>query len=161
MNEEQCRQIQELYLEMQPKLLSYARVRLNSMDQAEEAIQETFRIACGKPEQLLESGNPPGWLMNTLKYVILDTMRQQESGRQLLSKYLLAMSTAITFTEDKISLDVLYENIADREEFTLIKEMAVDGRSHQEMAAARGISVDACKKRVQRAKETLKSKLKL
>ena len=40
-----------------------------------------------------------------------------------------------------------------------IKEMAIDGRSHLEMATARGITVAACKKRVQRAKETLQKKL--
>jgi len=35
-----------------------------------------------------------------------------------------------------------------------------DGRSHLEMANARGITVSACKKRVQRAKEKLKNKIK-
>ena len=50
--------------------------------------------------------------------------------------------------------------MSDLEEFQLLKEMAVDGKSHLEMAQARGISVNACKKRVQRAKEVLQKKIK-
>jgi len=38
--------------------------------------------------------------------------------------------------------------------------MAVNGRSHKEMAESRGISVNACKKRVQRAKEVLRKKIR-
>ena len=55
---------------------------------------------------------------------------------------------------------LMYENVSHTEEFKLIKEMAIDGRSHLEMANARGITISACKKRVQRAKEMLQKKMK-
>ena len=53
----------------------------------------------------------------------------------------------------------MYGKVAQLEEFQLLKEMAVDGLSHLEMAQKRGISVDACKKRVQRAKKFLQKKI--
>ena len=67
----------------------------------------------------------------------------------------------LSFTEDKVNLNILYENIADTEEFKLLSEMAIEGKSHEEMAKARGITVSACKKRVQRAKEKLQKKIKV
>lgn len=161
MNAEQSAQVKKLYLDMHDKLVSYALSKFHDESQAEEAVQETFKIACRKPEDLLTSPNPPGWLMNVLKNVIRSTLRAREANRDLLSKYLLTMSQEITFTEDKINLAVLYENIADGEEFKIIYEMAVDGRTHLEMAQDRNISVSACKKRVQRAKEMLRSRIKL
>lgn len=160
MDKEHSEMIERLYLEMYDMLLCYARSSLAEEALAEEAVQETFRIACQKPEESCGSPNPKGWLVKTLKYTICDIKRDRESNRQILSDYLATQSRQALFSEDKISLEVMYENIADLEEFRLIKEMAVDGRSHLEMAEARGITVNTCKKRVQRAKGLLRRKIK-
>ena len=142
---------------MYDMLITYARCSFEEESLAEEAVQETFQIACQKPDKLCESINPKGWLVNTLKFTIRNMKRSRESARQILSSYLIE---SIAFSEDKLSLQLMYENVSHTEEFKLIKEMAIDGRSHLEMANARGISVSACKKRVQRAKETLQKKIK-
>ena len=160
MNSEYNQRIEQLYLEMYDKLIAYARCSFEEESLAEEAVQETFQIACLKPDKLCESLNPRGWLVNTLKFTIRNMKRTRESARQLLSNYLITQNECIAFAEDKLSLQLMYEDISHTEEFKLIKEMAIDGRSHLEMANARGISVSACKKRVQRAKETLREKIK-
>lgn len=160
MNPEYSERIKQFYLEMYDMLITYARCSFEEESLAEEAVQETFQIACQKPDKLCESLNPKGWLVNTLKFTILNMKRSRENARQILSGYLIAQNECVAFSEDKVCLQVMYEDIAHTEEFKLIKEMAIDGRSHLEMANARGISVDACKKRVQRAKETLKRKMK-
>ena len=160
MNPEYSEKIEKLYLEMYEKLMAYAGSSFSEESLAEEAVQETFRIACQKPEQLCLSPNPQGWLVNTLKLTIRSIKRNREYARQLLSGYLMERQEEGAYSEDRLRLRLLYENLADTEEFKLIKEMAVDGRSHLEMAQARGISVNACKKRVQRAKEFLKRKIK-
>lgn len=59
MDSAQSDQIEALYLQMYPKLLRYARATLPEA-LAEEAVQETFRIACSKPDAVLHSANPPG-----------------------------------------------------------------------------------------------------
>lgn len=159
MNTEQSDAIRQLYFETYDMLIGYAQCALQEESLAEEAVQETFRIACQKPEKLLECPAPKGWLVNTLKYTIRNMQRSRENARQLLPRYLAAQTENITFSENKVSLEVAYENVADLEEFKLLKEMAVDGRSYLEMANARGITVSACKKRVQRAKEILRKKL--
>lgn len=158
MTSDQRKRIEEFYLEMYDRLFIYARSALDNESLAEEAIQETFRIVCMKPEDLLSCPNPKGWIVNTLKYTIQNMKRSRDKANVLLTQY-LAANSSVSFSEDRISLEVTYENVARSEEFSLIKEMAVDGRSHLEMARSRGISVAACKKRVQRAKEFLRRKI--
>ena len=159
MNTEQSKRIEQLYLEMYDLLMAYARSSLENESLAEESVQETFRIACLKPEDLFASPNPKGWLINTLKNTIRNIKRSRTNANKLLIEYMATQSTDLSFSEDKLSLEVTYANVAHLEEFKLLKEMAVEGRSHLEMAQSRGISVDACKKRVQRAKELLRRKI--
>lgn len=159
MNAEQKQRIEALYLEMFDKLMAYARCSLDSEALAEEAVQETFRIACQKPEALCSSNNPQGWLVMTLKNTIRNMRSSRATAKRIVERYLTTQIKEISFTEDKIQLNVLYENVADTEEFKLLSEMAIEGKSHEEMAKARGITVSACKKRVQRAKEKLQRKI--
>ena len=156
---DQRNRIEAFYKEMYDLLLIYARNALENESLAEEAIQETFRIACTKPEDFLSSPNPKGWILNTLKYTIQNMKRSRDKANVLLTQYLASHSNSVAFSEDRISLEVTYENVAQSEEFQLIREMAVEGKSHLEMAQSRGITIAACKKRVQRAKEFLRRKI--
>ena len=160
MNAAQNQEIEQLYHEMFDKMRIYAFCSLKIEALAEEAVQETFRIACQKPEQLCESVNPRGWLMQTLKYTIANIKHSRESAKKIMQRYLIANDMDDTLSEDTLYLNVLYDNISDTEEFKLLAEMVIEGRSHLEMATSRGISVSACKKRVQRAKEALRKNLK-
>lgn len=159
MTAEQRKSIEELYIEMYDRLMAYARSSLENESLAEEAIQETFRIACMKPDDLLACPNSRGWLVITLKNTIQNIKRNRANASKLLVAYAAVQGNEVAVSEDKISLEVTYGNLAPLEEFKLIKEMALEGKSHLEMAQARGISVDACKKRLQRAKEKLRQKI--
>ncbi len=161
MNAEQSQQIEALYLEMFDKLMAYACSSLDNEALAEEAVQETFRIACQKPEALCKSLNPQGWLVLTLKNTIRNMKSSRATARRIVEHYLMTQIKEISFSEDRIQLNILYENVVDTEEFKLLSEMAIEGRSHEEMASSRGITVSACKKRVQRAKEKLQKKIKI
>jgi len=158
MDTEQRELIERLFLEMYEKLLMYARYALPESSLAEEAVQETFQIACQKPESLQESPNPQGWLVNTLKNTIRNIKHNRANAERILAQYLHVPDDR-TYSEDELNLGVLYEDIVDTEEFKMLKEYAIDGRSHLEMATARGITINACKKRLQRAKEKLRIKI--
>ena len=155
MDIEQHRLIEDLFIEMYEKLLTYARCSLPEEGLAEEAVQETFRIACQKPESLQASPNPQGWLVNTLKNTIRNIKHSRATAARILAQY-QQVRIEDTYSEDELSLTTLYGEVADKEEFKLLKEFAIDGRSHMEMAKDRGITVNACKKRLQRAKENLR-----
>ena len=159
MDEKYSREIERLYLRMYEQLYVYARCTMENDSLAEEAVQETFRIACQKPEAVCGSEKPEGWLVNTLRYVMANMERRRMTASRILKGYMLSQAEDMTITEDGIKLEVLYGAIAELDEFKLIKEIAVDGRSQLEMAQARSISLAACKKRVQRAKEKLRKKI--
>ena len=153
--------IGQLYLEMYEKLKIYARTSLENESLAEEAVHEAFRIACQKPEALYDCPNPQGWLVITLKNTIRNIKSNRATAKRIVEIHLMDQAKEFAIHEDAISLKIQYEDIAHTEEFKLLYEMAIEGRSHAEMAHARGISINACKKRVQRAKEFLKNKLEI
>lgn len=151
--------IDRLYLQMYPMLFEYARSTLSNDALAAEAVQDTFLIACQKPEAVCESQNPQGWLVNTLKYVLSNTVRKQNIAKRILLNYFSAIKNDVSYSEDNIDLHLLYGKVADSEEFQLLKEMAIDGRPYEEMADSRGISIATCRKRVERAKKMLRKKI--
>ena len=159
MNGDYSRKIEKLYLEMYDMLLNYARCTEDGEALAEEAVQETFRLACQKPEQLLQSKNPQGWLVKALKYTLRNMKRSRTHAWAIMSAYLLANQKDVVFLEDRMCMQLMYEDISKTKELALLKELVIDKKSCLEIAKAHGISVSACKKRIQRAKETLKRKL--
>lgn len=160
MNEAEEQEIEGLYISMYRKMCAYARSSLGNDALAEEAVQEAFQIALEKKDDFLNSPNPSGWLINTLRNVISNTERSHATAERILRNYLSTHAGTLAISEDRVSVNVLYENVADREEFKLLSEMAIEGKSILEMADERGISVNACKKRVERAKKKLQKFLK-
>ena len=154
------KEIDRLYLQMYSMLFEYARSSLSNDALAEEAVQDTFMIACQKPEALCGSPNPEGWLFNTLKYVISNTFRRQNIAKRIFLDYFSSNVKDISVSSDRVGLEILYDDIADLEEFKLLKEMALEGRSYLEMAKDRGITVSTCRKRVERARKVLQKKIR-
>lgn len=156
LNDNQRCVIKALYLEMYFLLFSYAQNMLSDRSLAEEAVQDTFRIACAKADNLLYSPNPKGWLLNTLKYVIKNKTR----CRAYLINSLELDENIIPGDPDVLDIDFMYSDLTNSEDYKLLKKIALDKYSMLEAAKEMGISVEACKKRVQRAKKKLKKVLK-
>ncbi len=159
MNARYSKEIDRLYVQMYPMLFEYARSSLSNDALAEEAVQDTFIIACQKAEFLCSSPKPEGWLVNTLKYVLSNTIRSQNIAKRILQDYFASIANDASASIDRVGLELLYDDVADLEEFKLLKEMALDGRSCLEMAEQRGISVTACRKRIERANKVLRKKI--
>ena len=147
--------ITDLFERMHDMLLGYAKSSLGNYALAEEAVQETFVIAWVKQEDLCSSPSPEGWLMNTMKNVIFNMQRVQTNENRFLREYIAVHGPDAAITKDRIDFDILYEDIAGTEELKLIKERILGGYTHPEMARRHGISILACRKRLQRAREML------
>ncbi|MGG4093521.1 MULTISPECIES: RNA polymerase sigma factor [Paenibacillus] len=156
LNDNQRRVIKALYLEMYFLLFAYAQNMLSDRSLAEEAVQDTFRIACVKADKLLFSPNPKGWLLNTLKNVIKNKVRSQV----YLRNFLELDENVIPGNSDALDIDFMYSDLTNSEDYKLLKKIALDKYSMLEAAKEIGISVEACKKRVQRAKKKLKKSFK-
>ena len=152
-------EVEQLYKEMYPALHIYALRILADDALAEEAVQDAFCIACAKREQFLSSPNPQGWIMLTLKHVMQNILRSQARLQRLLS--LDAGENLPAEAGELMSVDLLFGDVASSEDFRLLKRVALDQCTIPELAQELGVSVEACKKRVQRARKRLQKKLKI
>lgn len=152
-------EIEKLYKEMYPALYTYALRVLKNPALAEEAIQDAFCIACAKRDQVLSNPKPQGWIMMTLKHVMQNKLRLQQKLQRMLS--LSDGEELPTEKPELLNVDLLFGNVSDSEDFQLLKRMALEQCTIPELAQELGISVEACKKRVQRARKRLQKKLKV
>ena len=77
-----------------------------------------------------------------------------------MTEYYKLRVKEIQESTDPEALDILYHDLTNMEEYQLVKGMAIDGKSYLELAKERNISVEACRKRMQRAREFLQGKIK-
>lgn len=97
--------------------------------------------------------------MLTLKHVMQNMLRAQRKVQRLL--FLTAGEEQPAEAPELLDVDVLFGDVSDSEDFRLLKRIALDQCTIVELAQDLGISVEACKKRVQRARKRLQKKLKV
>lgn len=151
-NEKYLKFIETLYIKNASLLFNYANIILSNASLAEEAVQETFVIACIKQHALENSPNPEGWIMNTLKNVC----RNIQKNRNYYLSRILSLNEFVLGTTDLESDDLWETNVQDfisKEDFMILKKIILDGYSYKDLAKELGISIEACKKRAQRAKQ--------
>ena len=153
--------IEQLYRAHYHQLFLYARAILRHDQLAEEAVQDTFRIACGKAADLRGSENSAGWLVQTLKHVLKNMERCRSSLYSSMLQSVPYEEARLGEGRDEEDPELLYGGILPPEEFQLLRRIAVDGWSFLEAAQELGISVDACRKRFHRAKEKMRKKMEL
>lgn len=147
--------IELIFKDMHPMLMNYARCGLNSREQAEEAVQDTFLKACAYPDKLMGSENPKGWMVRTLQNVMKEMYRKRDRMRDLVASE-SERSKAVHYDD---YFETEYADILAPDEFALIRRLKVDHYSVREAAEELGISEEACKKRSQRAMDKLRRKL--
>lgn len=152
-------QIIELYSEMFSVLYVYAKNALGDPELAADVTQDVFCIALEKRDELLQSQNPKGWLMKTLKNVIQNTKRQRIKMRKLAIISHNSNQPDLLTTYDEEDIDILYGDVAEKEDFQILKRVELDGYTIKEVADQFGISFEACKKRVQRMRKYLYKKI--
>ena len=138
----------KLYLNNHSIMLKYARNFFNNLEVAEDVVQNTFLVALENVDKVINSANPGGWLMNTLRNVIGDVYRSQ---KRLLDIYAQFHDNRIA-TDFTADLRIEYKGIVGEEDLELLFQVYCNAMTYQEAADKLGISISACKKRIQRAK---------
>lgn len=168
MREERNKQaeVDFLYRKMRGKLLAYAYSILKDEPHAEEAVQDTFRIACEKVDDLLSSDNPKGWLLLTLKNVLRNIKKEQAKLNMLVvasmsfdEGIVAQKSSAVDDRVEQHLIDTFYHGLIPEDDYQLLKRVVIDKYTMLEAAEEFGLNVEQCKKKVQRAKVKLKKAL--
>ena len=160
MTNKQRKQIDVLYDKNYDFLVSYAWGSLKNISLAEEAAQEAFAIACEKPDQVCNSPNPDGWMVNTLKNVIQNMERRRMAAERVVTDCLGDKLDLLPAPGHQLDLKLLYGAIADTEEFRIMMAIGPAGMSMLELAEELGISYSAAKKRAERARKILQKRIK-
>lgn len=132
----------------------YATRFFKNRDLAQDVVQETFLIAQTKIDQLMESASPKGWLFNTLKNVIGNTYKQQKRLADMVS-----IQDYDIPIDMEISVKSTYESMISNDDLQLLIWIYCDGWPYADVAKHLGIGLDACKKRIQRARIRFKNAL--
>ena len=127
---------------------------------AEEAVQQTFEIACNKINDFYNSPNPGGWLTKTLSFVIRNIQSRQRTERKIIAFIDDYRPDLVAAPEASTPLRMTYGSLVDTPQFQLIYKAEVLGQTFAEIARDLGISEVACKKRAERARKYLQKKLK-
>jgi len=165
LNAEEQEFVSKLYEENADSLYRLA-IKVLEPSSAKEAVQITFMDACKKIDDVMNSKNPQGWLVQALKFSISKIKR----NRQQIAKNLIFLPPEAdtefsiemgindfpdTRTVDE-NVDILYCDMAGNKEFDLLKRFAVDGKSIKDIAEEDGIKLSACKTRIFRAKDAVR-----
>ena len=148
--------IRQLYQTEYRKLFAIAYARLHDAGRANDAVQQTFTVACQRPEALLDGPRPDQWLLSALLRVVHEIIRDAAKRNGPSPEHLAEQGAP----PEELPLEVLYGALADTEAFRLVKAVSVDGQTYEELAEELGISVNACRIRVMRAKRFLQESLK-
>ena len=149
-----------LYRDHYRALFGYAYQLGVPREAAEDCVQETFLAAIRHIDAVRESENPRRYLNQVLKNVIGYRLRSLRYARSLQQKLREGAEDALkeSFSDELRPRTLLRGAVSDGELELLIR-FYLEGWSQKELAAELGISEDACKKRIKRAKKRLRSAL--
>lgn len=148
---------EHIYAEASQVLMHYALAVFMDWEQVEDAVQEVFSVACAKANVLIACPNYKGWLVNTMKYIIRDHWREKSKYNGAVLRLAEQELAKEMTTELFPSLELVLKDTRLSKDYSLIKRYYLEGRTIKELAREKGITVEACKKRVQRAKSRLKN----
>ena len=97
--------------------------------------------------------------MVTLKHVARNIARSRARREQMEAAPLLGQEERGAALDGE-NVDLLYSDLADSPDFQLVKLVALERYTAVEAAEDLGISVESCKKRLQRARKRLQKKLR-
>lgn len=106
---------------------------------------------------LMPSTHPYALIVDGI--IIYNTRRSQAKFSNLLMIITTAAGMSPEISEDNTELAMYCTSILGKEDFELIKHIIIENKTMIEASNEIGISVEACKKRVQRAKKKLRKSI--
>lgn len=125
-------------------------------DRAAEAVQEVFLIAWEKPKEFLGSLSPVGWLVNTMKYVVRNMVREDQRWNARLLKFQEHLDRDAVHPAPGADLEL--EGLIPPEELDLLKRLYLHGETYEELCQELGLKKSTLAMRVKKSKEDFRKK---
>ena len=159
LNDEEREFLHTLYERHHQALVSYAFSLGFRKEIMEEYVQDTFLVALRRVDVLRSCASPRAYLLAVLKNVIGYRLRSMKYAADLQRKLQEREAAEQTGPRELLSPEVLYAGTVSEEELRLLLRFYHEGWTQKELAEDLGIDLNACKKRIQRAKEHLRDAL--
>ena len=159
LNNEEREYLHTLYERHHQALSGYAYSLGFQKEVVEEYVQDTFLAALRRIDVLRSCDNPRAYLMTVLKNVIGYQLRCMKYAAGLQRKLREKETADQSKSREILSPEVLYAGMVSDEELRLLLRFYHEGWTQKELAEEMGIDLNACKKRIQRAKEHLRNAL--
>lgn len=126
---------------------------------AEDMVQETFLRLTVKADQLDDHPNILGWLIETMKNVMLNELNRMSSGEVPVAE-VWEHSAEPSYEMATESAEISFPPGLTRDERELLYRRYGREESHKEIALALGISPATCRMRLHRAEQKYKRLIK-
>ncbi len=149
-----------LYQDHYKALFSYASRMGIGREAAEDFVHEAFMTAIRHIEDIRQCKNPGKYLNQALKNVIGYQLRSLRYALELQRKVREGLELRQEEAyRDELRPETLYRGIVSDEELELLIRFHLEGWSQKELAEEAGVSENAVKQRIKRAKQHLRSAL--
>ena len=125
-------------------------------DRAAEAVQEAFLVAWEKPKDFLGSVSPVGWLVNTLKFVLQNMIREDQRWHARLREFQAHLDRDAVHPAPGADLEI--EGLIPPEELELLKRLYLYGETYEELCRELGLKKSTLAMRVKKSKEDFQKK---
>jgi RNA polymerase sigma-70 factor (ECF subfamily) len=142
----------KLFIEMRSKLIRFAEAKIPDRQDAEDIVEETFKTAWQKIDELIASQNPNGWLINALKLHILKYYEKR--GKEHLEKREYEAIEIPTETDFDNEISFLGKLSDDEMQIIKLKEA---GYKHEEISSIMDLPPGTVHSKVTRIKEKLRN----
>ena len=139
--------LKSLYEAQYEKMFKLAYRMIGSTETAQDLVQEAFLIALFHRDELTTHPLPEGWLMLTLKNLVLNERRRIKNHPEVALESIAELSEAPPDT----SLDMLLPKKLSTEDRKVLIWRFEQQIEYREMADRLGISEVGCRSRVSRA----------
>lgn len=153
--------IAEIYHTYYRKLYIFAFSILGKQADAEVVVQEAFVVACQRPEELMRSKNPVGWMKSTVRHRALHILEDQKRTASLfMSLELLDHSKEPSCSDSSDSeLAEFCQSVVPKDDFAFFLRIAKGSSTYLEEAQQQNIKLTTCYKRFERIRERLQQAL--
>jgi len=161
MRPEQDAFLERLYREQFRRLELYAYRIVRSHSDAEAVVQDAFHTACRKIAELMDSPNPEGWMVLTVKNTAANLLKSR-------ARHMALVVSLEDIGEDRVAAADAFRQVelldqcrqaVTPEELAFYRKIVLEGLTYKEAAQAEGISLWACYKRVERIAAKLRAAL--
>jgi RNA polymerase sigma factor (sigma-70 family) len=153
-NEEKAIFFEKLFIEMRIKLIRFAEAKIRGkadMEYVEDIVEETFKTAWQKVDELIASENPHGWLINALKLHILKHYEKRNKEHPDKREFDESETATETIFDNEISFS---DSLSDAE--MRILKLKEAGYNHNEISTMMDLPAGTIHSKVSRIKDKLK-----